>query len=72
MRNPRTVQEWEDAVDAAQALLLLVSARQYGLVKGGPKVNQARCEAILKEGRKKGHRPREETLHRLLKELQNV
>jgi hypothetical protein len=72
MRNPRTVQEWEDAVDAAQALLLLDSARRYGLVTGSPRVNVARCEALLKQGRKQGYRPRAETLHRLLLELEGI
>ncbi|MEP7304183.1 MAG: hypothetical protein ABJA98_01570 [Acidobacteriota bacterium] len=51
-RNPRTPAEWQAAVNAAEALLLLQSARLYGLLLAcGPKVHVARCEQILAQGR---------------------
>lgn len=50
-QNPR---EWQDAVDAAHGALALDSARQYGLVTGGPTVNVPRCAMILDQGRKMG------------------
>jgi len=49
MRNPRTKSEWQEAADAAQGALALDSARMYGLVIGGPKVNQERCIEILEK-----------------------
>jgi hypothetical protein len=36
--NPTTPAEWQNAFDAASALLALHSARAYGLVTGGPAV----------------------------------
>jgi hypothetical protein len=56
-RNPKTPAEWQDAVNAAEAALLLESARLYGLVRGGPIVNVARCEEILARGRDEGVTP---------------
>jgi hypothetical protein len=54
MRDPQTPAEWQDAVNGAEAALLLESARCYGLVQGGPIVHVARCEAILARGKKRG------------------
>jgi hypothetical protein len=53
-RDPLTQEEWQEAVDAAEFYLLLHSARQYGLVKGGPEVNLDRCDEMLKRGRERG------------------
>ncbi len=64
MRTPKTKDEWQEAVDAAHVLLILDSARQYGLVSGGPKPNASRCEQILQEGKKRGIRPREDAVDR--------
>lgn len=55
--NPKTDEEWQAAVDGADACLWLDSARQYGLVTGGPTVKVRRCEEILKKGRARGIRP---------------
>lgn len=49
--EPQTDAEWQDAVNAAEACLLLESARRYGLVTGGPGVDVDRCEHILAGGR---------------------
>lgn len=57
MRNPKTPAEWQDAVDAAEFLLALESARIYGLVSGGPVGNLERCEDILAAGRARGVTP---------------
>jgi hypothetical protein len=54
MKDPETPAEWQDAVNAAEAALLLDSARLYGLVTGGPHVNVARCEVILARGKQRG------------------
>lgn len=50
MREPESAAEWQDAVDAAHGALALESARQYGLVAGGPVVDVVRCQLILSAG----------------------
>jgi len=39
--------------------LLLDSARQYGLVTGGPEIDVERCEEILTLGKARGIEPKE-------------
>ena len=56
-RDPQTPEEWQEAVNAAEFLLLIDSARQYGLIEGGPKVNGRRADAILDRGRRLGYLP---------------
>jgi hypothetical protein len=56
-RNPNTPAEWQEAVDLAEFHLLVDSAKQYGLVEGGPRVNTRRCDYILREGKKRGVYP---------------
>lgn len=51
-RDPMNTKEWQQAVDAAAKLLSMEEARRYGLV------NVARCESIIEEGKKYGHRGR--------------
>lgn len=63
-QNPTTPEEWQLAVDAAQALLCLDSARQYGLVKGGPAVDAERCEEIINAGQAQGIAPRPDCVER--------
>ena len=69
MRDPATPAEWQDAVDAAHALLLLGSARAYGLVTGGPLINEDRVEEILEQGRRRGITPAVDAVERLIAEL---
>jgi hypothetical protein len=57
-RDPQTPEEWQDAVDTADFLLLLDAARQYGLVEGGPGVDVERCADILARGAAIGVIPR--------------
>lgn len=54
---PESPEEWQTAVNAAKGALAFDSARQYGLVKGGPCVNVDRCVLILEKGRKRGFFP---------------
>jgi hypothetical protein len=56
-RDPVTREEWQEAVDQARFYLLLDSARQYGLVTGGPDVDVDRCVEILALGLKQGITP---------------
>lgn len=56
-REPATPAEWQDAVDASNALLVLNTALTHRLVAGGPKVRVARAEDLLRRGRALGYRP---------------
>lgn len=67
--DPKTSEQWQAAVDAAHALLALDSARQFGLVTGGPTVNVDRAVEILKLGAKRGFQPAPDDLDRMIAEL---
>lgn len=54
MRDPSTRAEWQEAADAANGALHLNSAREYGLVAGGPEVDVARCQFILDSAKRLG------------------
>lgn len=69
MRNPQTPAEWQNAVDAASAFLAVEDARKYGLITGGPQVDEARCEELLQQGRQRGIHPRPGCVDRLMAEL---
>jgi glycine/serine hydroxymethyltransferase len=60
VQDPKTRKEWQEAVNAADFLLTLDSARQYGLVTGGPHIDAARCCDIVKRGAKLGVVPQKE------------
>lgn len=69
-RNPKTPEEWQNAVDAADALLKIDSARTYGLVTGGPEVGAGRCrELIHKAEELHDIEPREDAVERFLSRL---
>lgn len=55
--DPQTPEEWQTAVDAADALLHIQSAEAYGLITGSPTVNVARCEELLEAARRRGVTP---------------
>jgi hypothetical protein len=57
MKTPKTRHQWQIAVDAAEFLLQLDSARKYGLITGGPEANVERCVWILEEGARMGVKP---------------
>ena len=57
--NPRTREEWQDAVTLAHAMVLLDAMQQYGLADGGPKAAIDRCRRVLRDGARKGYRPDE-------------
>jgi hypothetical protein len=54
---PDTAIQWQDAVDAANACMVIEAAREYGLVCGGPEVDLRRCIQILAAGLERGIRP---------------
>lgn len=47
MNDPITPEDWQAAADAADFLLLVDSAQQYGLITGGEGVNVDRCHELL-------------------------
>jgi hypothetical protein len=53
-RDPETPAEWQAAIDMAASWLLVDSARQYGLITGGPVVDVVRCDQLLTAGRARG------------------
>jgi hypothetical protein len=57
-RDPKSADEWELAVNAAEYFLSIDAARQYGLITGGPVVNTDRAVELLERGRKLGYQPR--------------
>ena len=64
--DPVTPQEWQSAVDAAEASLLLDAARTYGAVTGGPEVDVQRGEQLLVEGAERGFTPTVDAIERFL------
>jgi hypothetical protein len=52
--DPQTPDEWQEVADAADFLLLLDAARQYGLIAGGPVANVDRCVALLERAAARG------------------
>jgi hypothetical protein len=69
---PSTAAEWQEAVDLAEFLLTLDSARQYGLVTGGPTVNVDRCAQLLEEGAARGITPSSDAAERLTEAYQQL
>ena len=55
--DPVTQAEWQEAVDLAETLLLIDSARQYGLIETDLKTDLRRCDDILARGRARGYHP---------------
>ena len=68
VKDPVTPTEWQDSVDAAEALLAIDSARRYGLINGGPVVMVERCLKILEMGRTRGFTPAPDAVRRFVKE----
>lgn len=71
-RNPRTKKEWQEAADGAQLAFLIDSARQYGLIEGGPKFDLDRCDWILQEAKRRGITPTPIEQMDLAKELEGL
>lgn len=69
MINPRTKVQWQEAVDAANGALALLAARIYGLVSGGPEINEDRCLEILKKGKRRGVFPRQNSIENFVRSL---
>lgn len=66
--NPTTPEEWQNAVDAAEAFSVLHSAKLYGLVTGGPEVDIERRDEILEQAKQLGISPRPDAVERFAAE----
>lgn len=56
-RDPKTKEEWQEAVDAASACRAIADCKAYGLLDGGPVINAERCDEILTRGAALGVMP---------------
>jgi hypothetical protein len=65
----QTPAEWQAAVDASRALLVLASVRQYGRLTGGREVDAERCLRILELGSARGFEPADDAAELLLGEV---
>ena len=62
---PRTRAQWQEAVDLAGFWLSVQATRDYGLTTGGPEIDVARCEELLRLGRERGVVPSPGSFERL-------
>lgn len=64
-RDPKTPEEWQNAADAADALLKIDSARIHGLVTGGPEIDAERSWELFHRAKEPhGIEPREDAVER--------
>jgi hypothetical protein len=66
MTNPKTTAEWQEAVDVAYVMLLVDSAKQFGLITG-PDVNISRCNMLIEQGAALGITPSPNALNYMLR-----
>lgn len=72
-KEPQTRQEWQEAADAAEGALALASAREYGLVTGGPQVDLHRCSLIIARAREEhGVTPARDCIERFVHAMRSV
>jgi hypothetical protein len=57
--DPKSDDEWQEAVDLANFCLILDSCRQYGLLENVPDIDIARCEDLIRRGKQRGFEPRD-------------
>jgi hypothetical protein len=57
MKEPQARAEWQDAVNLAGAMELILSARAYGLIEGGPTIDERRVAEVLRRGFERGIEP---------------
>jgi hypothetical protein len=58
-QDPRDPEEWQFAVDGARVMLLVDSAKSYGLIEGPP-VRVERCLELIERGAEIGIVPRDD------------
>ncbi len=63
-QDPRGDAEWQNAADAAQALLAVDAAGAYGLITGGPDVDIEGCSDLLARASLRGITPAKDAIER--------
>lgn len=63
---------WEDLANQAEAGLRVDSARAYGLITGGPKINWERCQEVLERAKALGIVPTERGIGQALRALLHI
>ncbi len=66
MIDPDTPEQWQEAVDAAYVVMSIDSARKYGLIVGGPEIDEERCLETIRRGALYGIAPSADAIERLL------
>jgi hypothetical protein len=69
MKQPKTPQEWQEAVNLAHFWSLVHSAICYGLVTYSGKIDIERCDEILRLGRKRGVHPQKYEVDKLVQDF---
>jgi hypothetical protein len=57
MQDPEAIEDWQLAVNLAQALISIDLASRYGRMDIDPKCNIQRCEDLLSRGKSLGVEP---------------
>ncbi len=65
-RDPKNNREWQEAANAAEALLHVHAAQCYGLIAGCPDIDVGRCERLIKLASQKGVVPEKDCVERFL------
>jgi hypothetical protein len=66
MQDPKTPDEWQEACNLAGAALALHASRASDPVGGGPEVDLARCQDIVRRARTHGIEPRNDEVEQLV------
>lgn len=65
-RSPESPEEWQNAVNIAEALIGVELGRQYGVFSGGPRVDVVRCLDFVGTAVRMGIVPQEEEVQALM------
>lgn len=68
-QDPQGDAEWQNAADAAHALLAVDAARTYGLITGGPDVDVERCSEMPERASLRGITLAKDAIERYLGEI---
>lgn len=66
MPEPRTDEEWKEAAEEAWFWWRFSRAQRYGLVKGGPAVDEEQCRETLLRAQTRGINPETRDLEKVL------
>jgi hypothetical protein len=64
--EPSTDVEWQEAVDAAYAAVLIDAAVSLGLLEAGPRIDLSRCLQLIRRGKGLGFSPQRAAVVRVI------